>query len=613
MIQPAPWSIKGVDKETREKMKQMAQSQGMTLADFIDNLMHENRSNSKENLTDAIEKITFTGSEPHNSTPINSSDLGIKDPEIIGLSKEEHEKLNTQTHSLFNATSALSKMGLTENNHAIPMLRIDDTNNSDNGNKKYCESLEEKSIETKRNIAVLNETPKTIEIKKEKPKSTTKATHKVPAKVTSKVNKHSKIDTTQSKPDLFHRLTQKIGIETPILTQLSENNITDTIVRERQLRDFMRIQLTEMRDIMGTMFEKKVDEKLHELVKFIAGSTGNQAVQSFDYSLDAENLLKKQDLDLQLEAFSDDIQQNQHKMVQSIKQEFQSELENMVCALDKQMSEIVQKTSDNHHYEGRDISAGDIAAFASFQDTAEVLSSRMGRIEEVCVMLDGKLAQIQTYQHNNNQNHFKNFQDELQRCMQSIPEYIGKAITKNNTSNEIKEVVKILHSVSKKLSFLEQSVQNFSVATATQSQSTHDSYTSKLSDYRDDDSHDDILEAIKDINKFHKHNNHEDSLELDNDWEDSEEDKPRFNKLHLKQNIYDEDDDDYNDDDNDNINEIRKFDRNAMLKGVKNSKNKDGMRKNKKSPSFDFNNRKNLMIAGGVGIGILVIICLVLL
>ncbi len=461
MSQPAPWSIKGVDKETREKMKQMAQSQGMTLADFIDNLMRANTNQSQENLADAIEKITLITSENNKNTHINLSDLDIENDEPVGLAEKEHEKLNTQTHHLFNATSALLKMTLTENDDMIP--------------------LEKTSIETQEKSVVLNETPKTTAIKKEKPKSTApKSTAKVATKVTSKLSKHSKIDTTQSKPDLFHRLTQKIGIETPIITRLSENNITDTIVRERQLRDFMRIQLTEMRDIMGTMFEKKVDEKLHELVKVIAGATGNQAVQSFDSLLDTESLLKKEDLDSRLKAFSDSIQDTQYKTAQSITQEFQSELENMVSVLDKQMSDIVQKTNDNRHsehYEGRDISAGDMATFASFQDTAEVLSSRMGRIEEVCVMLDGKLAQIQTYQNHDNQNHFNTLKDELHQCMQSIPDYLSKVIAKNNASNEIKEVVKILHSVSKKISFLEESVQNVSA-------STHNSHISKSSDYR---------------------------------------------------------------------------------------------------------------------------------
>ncbi len=61
------------------------------------------------------------------------------------------------------------------------------------------------------------------------------------------------------------------------------------------------------------------------------------------------------------------------------------------------------------------------------------------------------------------------------------------------------------------------------------------------------------------------------------------------------------------------MNEIRKFDRITMLKGVKKSKNKDGIRANKKSALFDLSNRKKLMIAGGVGIGILVMACLVLL
>lgn len=594
MSQPAPWSIKGVDKETREKMKEMAQAHGMTLADFIDNLMRANTNQSKENLTDAIEKITLIASENHKNTDMNLSDFKIDKNKLTGLFEEKNEQLNTQTHNLFNATSTLSKMALTENNDMIP--------------------LEETPIETPEKTVVLSEIPRTTKIKKTNPKSTTRVTKKVSTKATPKASNHSKIDATQSKPDLFHRLTQKIGIETPILTQLSENNITDTIVRERQLRDFMRVQLTEMRDIMGTMFEKKVDEKLHELVKVIACSTGSQAVQSFNSVLDTENLLKKEDLDSQLKAFSDSIQETHYKMAQNITQEFQSELENMVSQLDKQMTDIVQKTNDNQqfeHYEGRDISAGDMAAFSSFQDTAEVLSSRMGRIEEVCVMLDGKLAQIQTYQNNDNQNHFKNFKDDLHQYMQSIPDYLNKAFIKNNANNDIKEVVKILHSVSKKISFLEESVQNFSVTTQTK-QSTHDNYSSKLGDYSNDDD-DDILETIKDINNFNKNNDTDDSL--DNDWEDGDEENARFNRLHVKQDIYDEDDEDddnYNDDD-DNINEIRKFDRAAMLKGVKKSKNKDNIRTHKKPPLFKFYNRKNLIIAGSVGIVIFGIICLVLL
>lgn len=643
MSHPAPWSIKGVDKETREKMKQMAQSQGMTLADFLDTLMHESTSHTKDSLDDATKTSNLMVSENdknQETLTLNQNNATLKTKDNTINTTETRPLMTSRADNIISKTAKeMPETAVTKHSTVTHTTQP---------------SISDTKIDTHKNavMPLRASPPKTQKKEIEKPvaKNPSRTKAKQPSltkSVKSKHDKNTSMDTMQSKTDLFHKLTQKIGIETPVITQLSENNITDTIIRERQLRDFMRVQMTEMRDLIGVMFESQIDKKIHELIHVIASGMDNHDGQSLSFLLDSQNVLKKEDLDAQFNLFSDMIENsllerikqefqsefelithnidkhmsdiiektmdNQHNhandlsidhmeafeanLLQKIKQEFQSEFKIITHNIDKQMSDIIEKTINSQYHEIRDLSAGDIATVSAFQDTAKILSSRMGRIEDVCVMLDNKLSQIQTHHHTNqhNNNEVQSIKDDLERYMQLIPDYMNKIVTRNSNSADIKVIMNTLNAVSKRLSHLETSVQNVSsTSTNNHSEPHHQSHEEE----EEDDYNDNALEVVTKTPRQHNHD--------DDDWGDTQDDTYDFNDAE-KRHFLDKVNYGTNDD---NMNDIRKFDRNAILKGVKNSQERanDTDNINSKKSFFNLNKSKQILIVSGVTVVIAMII-----
>ena len=73
MTNPAPWSIKGVDKETREKMKQMAMARGVTLADLLDEMLHTSTKMIGQKMSSLSEKTDILTNEQKHISKLNDA------------------------------------------------------------------------------------------------------------------------------------------------------------------------------------------------------------------------------------------------------------------------------------------------------------------------------------------------------------------------------------------------------------------------------------------------------------------------------------------------------------------------------------------------------------
>jgi hypothetical protein len=643
MSNSAPWSIKGVDKETRERMKQMAQEHGMTLADFLDDLMRAGASRTQESLNNITEESASMVSENIKQEQLKTEIVNTP----ITLEKNDHteNKPNAvlMSHSI-NMFSNQSKI-TDEKPHSesVPNTNILKTSLADAQKEQVDmplkgiipeEKLEEKlkvqeKLEEK--LKVQEKPTKTkqhhnTQTQKSKPKSST-------LKSTVKASHN-----TNENPSLFHKLTQKIGIETPIITQLSENNITDTIMRERQLRDFMRVQMTEMRDIMGAMFDKKIDKKVQELVHIIANNAGSDEIhKSLDSYVRTEDVLKKEDLHLQFNTFASEIEKNvkalikaeidtiynsyQESLDASLQAQIQANIQynieemqkfnhNILENIDKHLHNITQKTMSHNAFEMGDISAGDMAALSAFQDSTEVLASRIGRIEEVCLMLDNKLSQMQPYNLNHSDDlgfsessdyvsYMQNMQQKLDNTIQAIPNYLNEALTNNQNKNEMKQIIHTLDILTKKFMGLEKTIQdsNDNNNYMSNSQAKVPSYVSHLDEYEEDDDN----EMFENINKksYVPEAVSDKKDILSDDWDDNENDIREIDDI-LEHN---NDDYGYDVEENDDK-DIRNFDRQAFKKGTrKNMANKINQRIQERDDNkFDLKNPKTQMILGGVAL-----------
>ncbi|MFT6072406.1 MAG: hypothetical protein ACJARD_000511 [Alphaproteobacteria bacterium] len=566
MSQPAPWSIKGVDKETREKMKKMAHNQGMTLADFLDNLM----KSSTQHITNSINDIGEESQILSNDQP----ELGNAQSVTISEPKQEPEAQIEAPTAPPLLLSAPSKSEI------LPIIK------------------EKEAEKPKRSYNL-------------KPKTSVKMAIKAtPAKTSPRKNKakanplsfstNNTQKTPQPQSGIFQQLTQKIGIETPSITELSDNSLTDTITRERHLRDMMRVQMTEMRDIFGTIIETKIDEKFRE---FIPSLQEKIAASITEISFDGENILKKQDLQHALIHFSDSIQNH---FLHMIKQEFSVLSENTENYFDQIIKDMrhINETILGHientkvmnlHHIADDFSGGDIAAFSALQDSADVLSGRIGRIEEVCLMLDDKLSHLQIphYAEESNGaqsseyiNNMRAVKDELEGYVKSIPSYLDKIVSTSKSEDNSK-IVTTLHSVSNRLLQLESLVQNLSQPKKQPIDEPHNQYTQPDPDpYNSPPEMD--HDNVNNINEI-----------MSDDWEDDDAEE---DEAIMGGNFLEEIHDDHHGDDSD---DIRNIDKQTLLKNARlNVENQINNRS--KKISKDVFNTKNILIAAG-GAGILIV------
>ena len=608
MSSPEPSNIDNFDKDTQDKIKQMAQAQGVSLTDFLDGLMK--------------------------NEPLPKKDISVQQHKMLADTVPQSMKM--RLHTLEKV-----KTDITSNVQDISVAQATQTN---------------------QNVA-----PKTEQPAKEKPQAEQKKIlhTKNNASTTSKSmpKKSVRQSSSPKKPEhnLFNTLTQKIGINTPIISELADSNITDTILRERQLRDFMRIQMTEMRDIMGTLFDKKIDTKLQQFSFRVDDGTGKHIIQqSIMPEIDTSDLLKTEDFNTKFTFFSHTLQKT---ISENISQELSATIDAMLHKsgeqyqfiidniqnindsilenVDKHVKNVIEQTFEKHSLQSENSQANDI-------DT-QLLSSRIERIENVCNAFNNKITLMHTDFNNNKNSNLSDdiinnikainaelnteLKTEITQAMQSIPEYMEKIIKITNTNNgevhknnkDNQHILNYLRTVLERLLKLENGVKKISVPQTAvhnpdeangvnskhQNQiDLHDIHTEE-DEEDDDDNEVDINDILHhDEKKQNQLDNTADFLE-GNDWDDNDTQdfkKPSFSN---KINSYDDDDDDENE------NDIRSFDRKAMLKGVRanasskssrnTNSNQSGIKKLMPSGSLP----QIMLICGGV-IAILAIVGIII-
>lgn len=531
------------------------------------------------------------------------------------------------------------------------------------------ENSDEPLIEQKQNIKKPSPT-KTVE-SRSRSKTPSKSSN---TKKNVKKPQASKVTNSVNNNDLFLKLTQKIGIKEPVISQLSDVQVSDTIMRERQLRDFMRIQITEMRDIMEAMFEQKItekfpnasndkddandssshalfseeatekiltrfeekiEEKLEQFLEYLINNPVTPNPENINVDTDAIVNVLEEKIDGKLQNFlmrfehlhanssysddDDDSDSNDSKSYnrgvqsnisflsnlsddidQKLSEKFQYLVNNieqinltLIDNIDNRIEDTLQRLLQNHFSESDVMSAGDRASFSSLQDSTSVLSSRMERLEDVCMELDDKLSQIQS-NYNNSDSHsdasehlesIRTIKDELEMYMKSIPEYMNNAIAKSTNKDDMRSVIDTLNSLSKRLLTLEKNIhtdamnnkktdevenktkknfvqQDYDINQNDDNDDNNDNSSLFNIDYSsDDDDDDDNHRRSSQKNKNSIHN--EPSNPMDRDWEDDSDDEPDFmQKIDNKNN-------DYDDSDEEDTRDPRNIDRKKFLKDVR--------------------------------------------
>lgn len=313
MANSVPWSIKGVDKKTREKMKQLAFDRGITLADLLNEMLNN------------------VGSQ-----------LVTKDiPEIAH--QMQVQVASTKPERLEKSVAAQSAQ--------------DDS------------------------VVMVQETPV-----------------QEPVKV--------KENLSEKTSQIFNNLVQKIGGDTPVIAkELSDNDMTETIMRERHMRDLVRVQMTEMREVIAVNLEKRIDDKMSQfmsemLQNFTIPAAGTVATdQPVMPAIDTQNLVKKSDLDAALSRFSEVIQLKTVNSIQSELRIFSDAIEKIIDAMSAeivQMSTLLEQKNVNlqSYLQNlpEDIAGNDVAVLALLQENTDIMSNRMQDIEKLCAQVNKKLS-----------------------------------------------------------------------------------------------------------------------------------------------------------------------------------------------------------------------------
>lgn len=504
------WNIQNVDADALKKITEIAEAQGTNAHDFLNNLIKNNPATPKETI------------------------------------KEINEAFRTPT--------------LKRNNVPEPTTSKDISQNLSNELKTYSANVEK---ELRKNTPRLPVSNTVIEKQNTIPKKTQstkpKETRPKNARTAKRTVKKESSVVKQTSNNLFETLTKKIGIDNTVISQLSSADITDTIMRERQLRDFMRVQMTEMRDIMGAMFEKKVDDKLQQFTHLIE-LLGNSTTQNGNFGSDIEfnDLLKTDDFNFKLAILADNLQS---KILESVNSEF-SETINVLYNNNKEQSDnIIDNITklydliiDNLGQQLEAIINQSINGISSqllhnspsmdnssihiLQDQTQNLSLRLENIENLCIALDNKLTQmhldhVQQSQNSDNQTSPNSdiVKSEFIAITQTLKDYMKEIVDSNNTNQEKNNnnIVNTLKSMSDRLSNLEEGGLETPKPTRYLDNDDHTMPTSYHS--YDLESHDEVLNATtnildsgwddNDTQNLSSHNNNTDSKYNNNISDDS--------------------------------------------------------------------------------------------
>lgn len=393
MTNPAPWSIKGVDKETREKMKQMAMAKGMTLADFLDEML--------------------------------STSAKLIDKKMSNFSEKSDDFIKNKEH----------------------------TSQANDMNQK---NMLENQLEPKNKPSQISE------------------------------NSNSVVNHQPKKPEIFNQLVKKISGDTPLISEeLSHNDINETIMRERHMRDLVRVQMTEMREILVNSLEQRIDEKMSKFMNNVVSSMINVTDETSGITIDTNIFLKKEDLHEHFERFGQFIDSKIENNIKNEISSYSDTMNNIVEVISEDISRIgdilenkyldIQKMVQNIPQNKSSDDYNDQNMSSMLQENFDLLLNRIKQIEDNCIVLDHKLSDIQMNTHDSDYqdttvqtNQIQPLKEEIEKYFELNLQYIDKAVSSLQT-NENPQITKSLQAVSNRLIHLEKMLQNFEAQPNTKS------------------------------------------------------------------------------------------------------------------------------------------------